>query len=58
VSHPTEFARSLRAQDLPIIARIEDGRPVLDPRTVLPDEEEALLAGLAAALDSAEGTAR
>jgi L-seryl-tRNA(Ser) seleniumtransferase len=58
VSHPTEFARSLRALDLPIIARIEAGRPVLDPRTVLSDDEEALLVGLAAALDSAGGTAR
>ena len=58
VPHPSDFARRLRALDSPIIARIEAGRPVLDPRTVLPGEEEALLIGLAAALDSAEGTAR
>ena len=58
VSHPTELARSLRTLNPPIIARIEAGRPVLDPRTVLSDDEEALLVGLAAALDSAEGTAR
>ncbi len=58
VPHPSDFARRLRALDSPIIARIEAGRPVLDPRTVLPGEEEALLIGLAAALDAAEGTPR
>jgi L-seryl-tRNA(Ser) seleniumtransferase len=40
----------LRAQDPPVIARIEDGRVVLDPRTVPPDEDAALLSSLRAAL--------
>ncbi|MGH2620309.1 MAG: L-seryl-tRNA(Sec) selenium transferase [Anaerolineales bacterium] len=57
VSHASEFARRLRELDRPIIGRIQDARLVLDPRTVLPDEEEALLAGLAAALQSVGGTA-
>jgi L-seryl-tRNA(Ser) seleniumtransferase len=41
------FADALRANDPPIIARIHDGRVVLDARTVLPDEDAALLAGVA-----------
>ena len=36
----------LRANDPPIIARIERDRIVCDPRTVFPQEEESLLAGL------------
>jgi L-seryl-tRNA(Ser) seleniumtransferase len=40
----------LRHQDPPVIARIEDGRVVLDPRTVLPDEDDALLRAVRAAL--------
>ena len=40
----------LRAGEPPVIARIEDGRVVLDPRTVLPDEDDALLRALRAAL--------
>lgn len=35
---------------VPVVARIEDGRLVLDLRTVFPDEETALAAALAAAL--------
>ena len=34
--------KNLRAADPPVIARIEDGRLVLDLRTVFPDEEEEL----------------
>ena len=40
----------LRAAEPPVIARIEEGRVVLDPRTVLPDEDEPLLRALRAAL--------
>ncbi len=58
VPHPSELARRLRELDPPIIGRIADDRLVLDPRTVLPDEEEPLLAGLAAALEGPGGTAR
>ena len=36
--------------DPPVVARIEDDRVLLDPRTVLPEEDEALLWGVRAAL--------
>ena len=38
----------LRAADPPVVARIENGRLVLDLRTVFPEEEEGLIAALAA----------
>lgn len=44
--HPNKILSHLRALHPPIIARIEDERVVLDPRTVLPDQESALLVGL------------
>ncbi len=47
---PDALARRLRASQPPIICRIEDDRVVLDPRTVLPEQEAALLQALAAAL--------
>jgi len=50
--HPDELARALREADPPIIARIEDDQLVLDPRTVLPVEEQALLKNLVAAVES------
>ena len=34
--------KKLRAADPPVIARIEDGRLLLDLRTVFPEEEEEL----------------
>ena len=40
----------LRQGDPPVVARIEDDRVLLDPRTVLPEEDEALLLGVRAAL--------
>jgi L-seryl-tRNA(Ser) seleniumtransferase len=46
VRHPNAFTSRLRQADPPIIARIEDDRVVLDPRTVLPEQEEDLLRGL------------
>ncbi len=45
----------LRSAATPIIARIEADRVLLDPRTVLPHQDEALLFGLAAALGGARG---
>ncbi len=42
--------RRLRQQDLPIIARTERDRVLLDPRTVLPEEDAVLVTGLRAAL--------
>ena len=47
---PARLIDQLRAQDPPVIARVEDDRVVLDPRTVLPDEEEALLRAVVAAV--------
>ncbi|HRO92051.1 MAG TPA: L-seryl-tRNA(Sec) selenium transferase, partial [Promineifilum sp.] len=38
-----ELAARLRAAPLPVIGRIHDGRLRLDPRTVLPGQEEGLL---------------
>jgi L-seryl-tRNA(Ser) seleniumtransferase len=44
------LATRLREAETPVIARIEDDRVVLDPRTVLPGQENMLLASLKAAL--------
>ncbi|MBN2472138.1 MAG: L-seryl-tRNA(Sec) selenium transferase [Anaerolineae bacterium] len=43
VQGPDAFAAALRAEPLPIIARIQDDRVLLDPRTVLPAQEKALV---------------
>ena len=48
--HPLRAAARLRHLDVPIIGRVEDDRLVLDPRTVLPSQEQALLDGVTAAL--------
>ncbi len=47
---PDRLAEALRRQDPPVVGRIEEDRVVLDPRTVLPGEDEVLLAGVRAAL--------
>src|SRR5690606_6240350 len=41
------LAARLRAEPVPVIGRIHDGRLLLDPRTVLPGQGEALLATVA-----------
>jgi len=46
---PARLIDRLRAQDPPVIARIEADRAVLDPRTILPDEDEPLLRAVIAA---------
>jgi len=46
IASPDEFAARLRQNVPPIVARIEEGRIVFDPRTVLPVEDDALLAGI------------
>jgi L-seryl-tRNA(Ser) seleniumtransferase len=43
VEHPDQLAASLRAADPPVVARIEGEQLVLDPRTVLEEEEKELL---------------
>jgi len=46
VKSPQKLLTNLRACQPPIIARIENDQVVLDPRTVQPEDEAALLAGL------------
>lgn len=41
-----KFLRSLRRNDPPLIARTENDKVLLDPRTVLPEQEAALLVAL------------
>jgi len=41
-----KFLACLRALPFPIIARIENGQALFDPRTVLPNQEKAFLIGL------------
>jgi L-seryl-tRNA(Ser) seleniumtransferase len=52
---PTALAAALRANDPPIVARIEHDRLLLDPRTVDPTEDRAVEAALRA-LCTADGT--
>ena len=42
-----ELATRLRQSDLPIIARVDDGRVLLDLRTVFPDQDALISAALA-----------
>lgn len=46
VESPDSLAAELRTTSPPIIARIENDELLLDPRTVLPEQDEALLASL------------
>jgi L-seryl-tRNA(Ser) seleniumtransferase len=45
-----EVLRQLREQDPPVVGRIEKDRVLLDPRTVLPDEDDGLIAAVVRAL--------
>ena len=49
---PDAFMRALRDTHPPIIARIEEDRILLDPRTVLPEQKAALLRNLAKVLEN------
>lgn len=53
VPGPNRFLARLRQHHPPIIARTQDDRVVLDPRTVLDEQEAMLLKGLAEALSLA-----
>jgi L-seryl-tRNA(Ser) seleniumtransferase len=48
---PDAFMRTLREANPPIIARIEEDRVLFDPRTVLPEQEAALLRNLLKVLE-------
>jgi L-seryl-tRNA(Ser) seleniumtransferase len=50
VSKPDRVLTRLRQQRPPIIARLDENRVILDPRTVLPEQERDLLAGVRSAL--------
>ncbi len=43
---PNRVLARLRNNEIPILARLVDDKLAFDPRTVLPEQEEALLAGL------------
>lgn len=45
-AQPNRFLGRLRSAAPPVIARVQDGRVVFDPRTVLIDQEAALLVGI------------
>ncbi len=46
IPKPDKFLAQLRKQNPPVIARTENDRILLDPRTVLPEQEGALLVAL------------
>jgi L-seryl-tRNA(Ser) seleniumtransferase len=50
IAHPDALARALRMGECPVVARVANGALVLDPRTLLPDQEAPLIAALRAAL--------
>ncbi len=52
VKSPDRFMKRLRHWSCPIIARTENDKVLLDPRTVLPEQEPDLLAGLRHVLKS------
>jgi L-seryl-tRNA(Ser) seleniumtransferase len=47
-----EIAVRLRANDPPVVARVEDGRVLVDLRTVFPEQEPALIAAIQAVAGS------
>ena len=47
---PNALAARLRAEDPPIVARVAGERVLFDPRTVMVEEEAALLRGIRNAL--------
>jgi len=57
VSSPDTLATRLRAADPPIVARIEDDRLLLDPRTVLPEQDAMLVEAVRTTIESEYGRA-
>jgi L-seryl-tRNA(Ser) seleniumtransferase len=49
---PVELVRALRGATVPVIARVQDGRVLLDPRTLADDEIEAVVAAVRAVLEA------
>lgn len=56
VRSPNRFLERLRQAHPPIIARLQDEHVALDPRTVLGEQEPALIAGLRSALSAVSKT--
>ena len=56
VADPMALAARLRAGEPPVVTRIERDRLLLDPRTILPEEDPLLLDALAAVLAPAPAT--
>ncbi len=52
ISQPDRFLKKLRQANPPIIARIEDNQVLFDPRTVFPEQDDSLVAGLKAAIQN------
>lgn len=50
VKNPNRILARLRQQSVPIIARLENEQILLDPRTVLPEQEDPFLEGLRSVL--------
>ena len=50
VKNPNRFLAKLRAASMPVVARIENDKIILDPRTVLPFQDKDLLASLHSSL--------
>jgi len=57
VSSPDTLATRLRAADPPIVARIEDDRLLLDPRTVLPEQDAMLVEAVRTTIEGEYGRA-
>ncbi|MFL5829810.1 MAG: L-seryl-tRNA(Sec) selenium transferase [Solirubrobacteraceae bacterium] len=52
-AHPAATMGALRAHDPPVVARIHDGRVLIDPRTLRDEDLEAVIAAARAALAQA-----
>ena len=49
-----DFVRSLRESPVAVVARIENNRVILDPRTVLPDQDDAVIEAIKFAVNKSE----
>ena len=58
VKSPDKFWKKLRLEQPPVIARTENDRILLDPRTVLPEQDGALLVNLTNVLQSQRAQAQ
>jgi L-seryl-tRNA(Ser) seleniumtransferase len=54
VRRPDRLAAKLRGAVPPVVGRVEQGRVLLDPRTVLPEQDDTVVAALRAALRTEE----